>query len=271
MNRIELTPVYVHTIAITVVDAGASQTDEIIIDGVKCTFTSDATPTATEISTGLRAAIAASPIAGLFTVTGVTNVILTPTGIFNPPVMVSKNLTDVITIGTVVLGSVSISAIAAGEAHIGETGGWSDLIVVTPAIAAAAFATNDIVGGKLTLAGAVRVAAGKGKITGLKLMDKSTQNADLLVFIFGADLAGAYADNAAEAVTAADWLKWIGTIEILSTDYEEMANASLVDMAFEMGVKAAAGTSLYALIVTKGTPTYAENALQLTFAVGEGN
>jgi len=103
MNRIELTPVYVHTIAITVVDAGASQTDEIIIDGVKCTFTSDATPTATEISTGLRAAIAASPIAGLFTVTGVTNVILTPTGIFNPPVMVSKNLTDVITIGVAIL------------------------------------------------------------------------------------------------------------------------------------------------------------------------
>lgn len=159
----------------------------------------------------------------------------------------------------------------AGEVHIGEVGSWSDLIVVTPAIAAAAFSANDIVGGKLTLPGAVRVAAGKGKITGLKLVDTSKQNADLLVFIFGADLAGSYADNDAEAVTAADWLKWIGTIKILSTDYEEMANASLVDLGFELDVKAAAGTTLYALIVTTGTPTYGANALQLTFGVGEGN
>lgn len=156
-------------------------------------------------------------------------------------------------------------ATPAGEAHIGEVGRWSDLIVVTPTIGAAAFSANDVVGGKLTLAGAVRVAAGKGKITGLKLVDASKQNADLLVFVFKADLAGAYLDNAAEAVTVADWLKWIGTIKILSTDYEQMANASLVDLGFEMDVEAAAGTTLYSLIVTTGTPTYGANALQLTF------
>ena len=159
--------------------------------------------------------------------------------------------------------------LVAGEEHIGEVGHWADLIVVTPAIAAAAFSANDVVGGKLTIPGAVRV--GKGKITGLKLVDASKQNADLLVFIFKADLAGTYTDNAAEAVTAADWLKWVGTIKILSTDYEQMANASLVDLGFEMPIEASSGTSLYALIVTTGTPTYGATALQLTFAVGEGN
>lgn len=164
-----------------------------------------------------------------------------------------------------------LATMVAGEAHIGEVSHWADLITVTPAIAADAFAANDVVGGKLTLAGAVRVAAGKGKITGLKLVDKSKQNANLLVFIFGADLAGSYADNSVEAVTAADWLKWIGTIKILSTDYEQMANASLVDLGFELDIKAAAGTTIYGLIVTTGTPTYAENALQLTFGVGEGS
>ena len=160
---------------------------------------------------------------------------------------------------------------AAGEAHIGEVGHWSDLIVVTPAIAAAAFAANDVVGGKLTLAGAVRMEGGKGKITSIKIVDTSKQNANLLVFLFGADLAGIYADNSVEAVTAADWLKWIGTIKILATDYEQMANASLVDLGFEIDVKVAAGTTLYGLIVTTGTPTYGANALQLTFGVGEGN
>jgi len=159
----------------------------------------------------------------------------------------------------------------AGEAHIGEIGYWSDLIVVTPAIAAAAFAANDVVGGKLTLAGAVRMVGGKGKITGIKIVDTSKQNANLLVFLFGADLAGIYADNSVEAVTAADWLKWIGTIKILATDYEQMANASLVDLGFEIDVKVAAGTTLYGLIVTTDTPTYEANALQLTFGVREGN
>lgn len=182
-----------------------------------------------------------------------------------------KAKTDTIQADTALIKASVAAATPAGEAHIGEVGHWSDLIVVTPAIAAAAFSANDVVGGKLTLAGSVRVAAGKGKITGLKLVDKSKQNADLLIFIFGADLAGTYADNSAEAVTAADWLKWIGTIKILSTDYEQMANASLVDLGFEMDVEAAAGTTLYALIVTTGTPAYAENALQLTFAVGEGS
>jgi len=157
------------------------------------------------------------------------------------------------------------------EAHIGEVGYWSDLIVVTPAIAAAAFAANDVVGGKLTLAGAVRMVGGKGKITSIKIVDTSKQNANLLVFLFGADLAGIYADNSVEAVTVADWLKWIGTIEILAADYKQMANASLVDLGFEMDVKVAAGTTLYGLIVTTDTPTYGANALQLTFGVGEGN
>lgn len=184
------------------------------------------------------------------------------TYIYGPSGWVAKKIS--------VTGTI-ISTAGAGEAHVGEVGHWSDLIVVTPAIAAAAFSVNDVVGGKLTIAGAVRVPGGKGKITGLKLVDASKQNADLLVFIFKGDLAGTHADNTAEAVTAADWLKWIGTIKILSTDYEQMANASLVDMAFEMDVKAVAGTSLYALIVTKGTPTYGANALQLTFPVGEGN
>lgn len=166
------------------------------------------------------------------------------------------------------LPAIAVAA-AASELHIGEVSYWADLIVVTPTISAAAFSANDVVGGKLTLAGAVRVAGGKGKITGLKLVDASKQEADLLVFIFGADLAGNYLDNAAEAVTAADWLKWIGTIKILSTDYEQMANASLADLGFEMPIEAAAGTTIYALIVTTGTPTYGANALQLTFGVGD--
>lgn len=171
--------------------------------------------------------------------------------------------------GTNNIGDVDVASIAAGETHIGETSRWSDLIVVTPTIGAAAFAANDFVGGKLTITNAVRVAAGKGKITGLKIVDTAKQNADFLVFIFGADLAGSYADNAAESVSAVDWLKWQGTIEVLASDWQDMANASVVDLGFEMPVKAASGRNLYALIVTVGVETFTADCLQLTFGMGD--
>jgi len=171
--------------------------------------------------------------------------------------------------GWVVDGSSVIATIAAGEAHIGETSKWSDLITITPTVAATAHAVDDVVGGKLTITNAVRVATGKGKITSLKVVDAAKQNADLLVFIFGTDLAGTYADDAAEAVSAIDWLKWIGTIEIQSSDWKEMTHASLVDLAFDMPVEAAAGRNLYALIVTPSGATFTADCLQLIFGVGE--
>ena len=168
---------------------------------------------------------------------------------------------------TVQLFKGGMTALVADEAHIGEVGKWSDLIVIAPTIAASLHAANDVVGGKLTIAGAVRVAAGKGTITGLKVVDAAKQNANLLVFVFGADLAGTYADDAAEAVTAADWLKWIGTVEILAADWKTMTNASLADLSFDMPVEAASGLNLYALIITLSAATFTANCLQLTFGV----
>ena len=151
-----------------------------------------------------------------------------------------------------------------------STLGFDDLpIVVTPTIAGAAFSANDFVGGKLTIAGAMRVAAGAGVLESLTLIDASKQNAALSIYIFKAALAGTYADNATESISAADWLLCLGTIDILPSDYRSMANASVVALGgFGMKVKATAGTSLFALIVTTGTPTYGANALQLTFGFG---
>jgi len=261
MNRIELTPVYVHTIAITVVDAGASQTDEIIIDGVKCTFTSDATPTATEISTGLRAAIAASPIAGLFTVTGVTNIILTPTGIFNPPVMVSKNLTDVITIGVATL----------------EVVGNTALVSITPVVTAGAYHANDIIGGTgagaglgiNTLANAVRVSGGTGIIQSLVISDLAAQNAVLEIYLFSANpAAGTYTDNGALDIHDTDALLCIGRIDVAASDYKSLADNSIACVKNIGLVIKVAATSLFVIIRTTGTPTYAGTSdLKLTFGI----
>lgn len=144
-------------------------------------------------------------------------------------------------------------------------------IVVTPVIGAASFSANDFVGGVLTLDNYLRSSAGLGILTSLVLVDKSKQAAALTVFFFGKTLAGSYADNGAEAITAADWLKCIGFVDVLASDYKTLANASVVSLnLISLGARALIGAPIYALIVTTGTPTYAANALQLTFGFDRG-
>jgi hypothetical protein len=283
MNRVEFTPVYIHTIAITVVSGSDYQTDTIEIDGVKCSFTSDKTPTTAEISTGLQAAIAASSIAGRFTVSGATNVVLTPAGAYNPSVVVSKNLTDVITIGTPVLGSMSIStlpnvtigtnaALVASEAHVGEIGGWSDLIKVTPTITVGAYSAADMVGGKMTLTNAMRVVGGKGYLYAFQLIDTDKIAAAMNIHLFSA-MAGAYADNDPEAISAADWLNWLGYIPILATDYITRANAcvALPDPTTFKPIllkSSAASRDIFAVAVCAATPTYTHvGGLQFNYGI----
>ena len=172
-------------------------------------------------------------------------------------------------LGDINIGNVDVSSIATGENHIGLVGKDDFPVIVTPTIAGASFSINDFVGGKLTLANAVRISGGTGELNTLAIVDVSKQNVPLSIFIFGADLAGTYVSNAAESITAVDWLKWLGTIDILSSDYKSMANASVISLGgIGMKVKATTGTSLYALIVTTGTPTYTANCLQLTFGIG---
>lgn len=68
----------VNTITPTIVNAAASQTDTITINGTAVSFVSDATPTAAEVSAGLAAAInASSTLAPLVTAAGGATVVIT--------------------------------------------------------------------------------------------------------------------------------------------------------------------------------------------------
>ena len=160
---------------------------------------------------------------------------------------------------------------AAGEAHIGEVGGNTLPIVVTPVIGAAAFTAGDFVGGKLILANAGRVAGGSGIVQNLSIVDAAKQAAALRIYLFKTDLAGTYADNAVESFTAADMLKLIDVIDVLASDWETLTNVSVTNVETLRGLgipyKITTGTSLFAIIRTLGTPTYTANCLQLTFGL----
>lgn len=258
-----LYPVKIHTIAITIVNAAAAQTDVIYIDGVVCSFTSDATPTAAEIVAGLAAAIAASSAAGKFVVTGTTTLILTPAYAYTPIVEVSANLTDTETVGLVSLLGVRLSS---GESHLGEVGGSTFPVVVTPVVGAAVFHANDIVGGKLTLPFAARRPQGSGIIYDVSIVDAAKQATELCIYFFNADLTVA-ADNAAEATSAADMLKYVGHVVISAADYRTLANASAAKVLVNISYKLPVGTTLYAFIRCTGTPTFTANCLQLKFGM----
>jgi hypothetical protein len=273
----------IRSIAINIVSGSASQTDVITIEGIACSFTSDATPSIQEVSDGLIAAIAASSAAGIFEVSqgaGPTYIItLRPVlPLTNSSVAVSANLTltsawgspksfnDLSTLQDDIALIKAGIPLTAGETHIGEIGGNTLPVVVTPVVGAAAFHANDIVGGKLTLANAARVAAGSGIWQSLTLTDAAKQATELGIYLFNADLTVA-ADNAAEATSAADWLKFVGHVIVAASDYRTLANGSVATVKAGFPYKAASGTSLFAFIRCTGTPTFTANCLQLTFGM----
>jgi len=128
------------------------------------------------------------------------------------------------------------------------------------------YASGDLIGGKLSLA----INKANGIIQTITLADKANQKSALDVVFFVADpSATTFTDQAAFDVDDADLLKIAGRKSIAATDYvsyndnaEATVNASI---AFQLTSDI---TTLYACIVSRGTPTYASASdLQLRVTV----
>jgi hypothetical protein len=172
-------------------------------------------------------------------------------------------------------GNVIVStlpALIASEAHIGETGGWSDLIKVTPTITVGAYSAQDMVGGKMTLSNAMRVIGGKGYLYSLEVISTDKIAAALDFHLFSA-MAGAYADNDPESISAADSLNHLGLVRILATDYLTKANFAIAQpdpTTFKpiLLKSGAASRDLFAIVVCTATPTYTHSTgLQFDFGI----
>ena len=159
--------------------------------------------------------------------------------------------------GTNNIGDVDILTIAAGETHVGSVGGESIAISQTPTVTAGAYSANDAVGGLLTFAGAGRVAAGSGVIKNVLIIDDAGQDAVLELWLFNATFT-AMADNAAWAPSQADLRKLIAVISTNDGDWFAAGTPSVARVEVSQNYNlAAAGTSLFGQLVTRGTPTFA--------------
>lgn len=160
-----------------------------------------------------------------------------------------------------------------------STGGRADAVEgenltldvsAVPVINTAIYAVGELLGSKLSLASAVRVAAGGGIIQSVTILNKAKQNAPLSVVFFRADpSATTFTNHTALTVNAADQSKIIGQVAVVAADYLSLANISIGSPTPKgIGFALPAGTTLYAALISQGTPTYASTSdLTLEVAV----
>ena len=149
---------------------------------------------------------------------------------------------------------------AASENHLGEVGGRIVVVAATPVLGPdVAYAAGDAVGTLLSFADAVRVVGGSGVIEAVIVADKAKQSAAMDLLLFDANPGGTtVTDNAALTVADADLVKCIGVIPITAEDYHAIADNSVASLRnLGAAFKVAAGTTLYGVLVARGTPTYA--------------
>jgi hypothetical protein len=156
---------------------------------------------------------------------------------------------------TLATGSASVGALAASEAHIGQIGGTVAVLTPTVTVDAALYTTGDNMGGKLTLTGMTRIAAGSGMVQSCVITSKAVQTFTADVILFNADpSASTFTTNIAQALDDADLAKIIGVIQcntvVALTDCS-IHQATNLAMPFKLP----AGTTGYAAIVVRGGPT----------------
>jgi hypothetical protein len=141
----------------------------------------------------------------------------------------------------------------------GNIGGFTTIIKDTSVVTAAAYTAGNAVGAKRTLTSAVRVNGGTGILQSVTLLDRANQKAAMTLFIFDANPAAATITDKAAFVFSTDDLKVIAQINISASDYVTTNSKALVTYG-GLGIplkNAEASTSLYAALVTTGTPTFA--------------
>lgn len=139
----------------------------------------------------------------------------------------------------------------------------ADFFKATPTITnGTAYASGDLIGGKLTFTNAVLSSQRHAEIVGGVLYDSSKQSADVDLVIFSADpTATTFTNDSAFAVHADDLQKVVAVIKFRSTDYVPFSanSVGIVDNTskkFRSTGTASPFDAVYGALVSRGTPTY---------------
>lgn len=157
-----------------------------------------------------------------------------------------------------VIAMLKTIASAAASTDPATVVGASAVVSATPTVSTTAYAAGDCIGGKLTFAGMARANGLTGLIQTAMIQCKSAQTfaADLIVFHTD-PAASTFTDNAALALNAADFDKVALRIPFVAGDWSNLGTPSIAEVSAQgKQYKAAAGaTTLYGVLVARGTPT----------------
>lgn len=127
--------------------------------------------------------------------------------------------------------------------------GSQPVVSTTPA-----YTAKDAIGGLLDFSAVGRTGVLTGSIEGVTIVDKGQQMAQMDVVLFEATIS-APTDNAIFAPSDADLLKTIGLIPIVTGDWKDFSTNSMASVRVQHPI-VLTGTHLFAVLVSRGTPTY---------------
>jgi len=176
----------------------------------------------------------------------------------------SADTTSLAAIETALTGSYSATKGAL------QVGGASVVVPVTVTHSSGAvYVADEQVGGVLSVTSAVRTSGGTGLLQTITILDKAKQKVAFDVLIFNASPTTG-ADAAAADISDAEMAsKFLGVVTVAAADYKDLsANSFVTKGNIAMPIKVTTGTTLYAVLVTRGAPNYTSTTdLIVTFGI----
>lgn len=201
--------------------------------------------------------------------TTVTNGVHVPSVNIDTAVPITDNSGSITVDGSVTVSGTATTTAAASEAFMGHVGGVMARCNATiTGSTSPAYASGDLVGGKLTLSNAARVSGSSGIVQSAIITSKSLQNNVVFdVVFFNADPSNStFTDNAAFDIHDNDLDKVIGVAQCNTVI---PFSGSSVHQALGLALPfagSAGSTTLYAAVITRSTTTLA-GTTDLTLSV----
>ena len=154
------------------------------------------------------------------------------------------------------------------NAHADVVTTKTTVVSAAPVVDTAAYATGELIGGKLTLTNATALNVFSGIISNVVIIDNDSELVDLDVVFFSADpTATTFTDQAAFDPADADALNIICTVSV-TTDVTFADNGMSYANNQNCPFRTLGSNTIYAAIVSRGSPTYtASNDLLLKVGI----
>ncbi len=130
----------------------------------------------------------------------------------------------------------------------------------TPTVDTSAYASGDLIGGKLTFNNALGDQSGTGAVNSIKIVDQAAQASDLDLVIFSSNPTNTtFTDQVALDIADADLSKVVAVITLGSSTRFSFADNSVhyIGSLYIPVQGATSNTVLYGALVSRGTPTFA--------------